>query len=263
MTAEGAIEIAKKLLASEAKFKDLESTLNLKNPDGLDFLLSDRYPTEDEDFVFRYRNARIALISYLQQTDASHIQVEDPRLRQFIQSLADSAVNRLEQEGEFEGLSVNEQEQLFNDRFYDWISGREFVEDFQRVRPLLILSDIPGPLRHLIHQARMCFGFRQYDAVVVLSRMIIEVSITDVGLRSGVIAPSQDLYADYPPKDRRDAVLSPGSPAWKCFKALYRECSEIIHGAGDEVDKGGALRLLKEAMELAEQVYVVNHRRLT
>jgi hypothetical protein len=139
---------------------------------------------------------------------------------------------------------------------YSWFSDREYVLGLFRSGAVVIRCRVPFELRSLVEEARQCYAFQQYHAVISLCRTILETAVTDIGVRLRLIPKSaltrRDFYKQYPPWERIDAVAS--EPLRTQMHNFYDIASAVIHGR-ETTPTVSALGALKSTLTMVEQLY--------
>lgn len=114
--------------------------------------------------------------------------IGDPRVRAIIDRVrngepypAETLASSIEAKFGVRLLTFDEFEidQIGSDSLYSWISHVEYVEGMLETSPLVADVRLPSDLVGLVSEARQCFAFQQYTAVVALCRTILEGATRD------------------------------------------------------------------------------------
>ena len=149
----------------------------------------------------------------------------------------------------FGELSDAEVEELGLDLFYSWYSHHEYVRALDDLRPLILQCDASPTVKRLVGKAKQCYAFQQYDATVVMCRVLLEASAHDIGGRLGLAR--RKVGSDW--KRVCDEVLS-GSESLERSKNIYNRFSKVAH-AEREATFQEALNAFHETLSALEELY--------
>ncbi|MBP6603768.1 MAG: hypothetical protein KA250_18280 [Verrucomicrobiales bacterium] len=141
-------------------------------------------------------------------------------------------------------------------------SPEEQYFSYHRTASIVSLAEVPRRIHELLKEARICYAIGQSNAVMALGRMILEYTITDIGVRIGRFPEPDslsDFYRAYPPHERADKILGTGGPRRDRFRRLYDIGSKTIHSSRDS---GGnvPLEFLEEVIAFVNNEYAINLR---
>ncbi len=145
---------------------------------------------------------------------------------------------------------------------YSWFGPYGYAEDLIEIGVLISPIDIPSSVRSYVSEARRCYAFQSNNAVYALCRTILETAMRDIGARVGKIKQTgsdRDFYKEYPPR-RLINSTSYGALRFKLHD-IYSELSSLIHGY-KTIDRKTAAKTLKETLELVQELYEKNEKRI-
>ena len=193
--------------------------------------------------------------------------VKNPEVRAVLHRLSEKIDSEVEKELQNDDFEFDSEDE-WNDDAWDFVFSqggpKEQYLNYLRISPILTSTDVPTRIVELMEEARSCFANGRMIAVIALGRMILEVAITDIGERKGLISREQSLkdsYRFYPPPPSKvaDKLLGKkGSPRREKFRKLYDEGSAEIHsksGAGV-----GPLNYITRVVEFVNNEYAINLR---
>lgn len=156
-------------------------------------------------------------------------------------------------------LTDAEIDELGSDYFYSWFSGREYIRNLYGLGTLIVAADIPKRNRVLLQEARQCYAFEQYHAVLALCRAFIEATARDICEQLGLIGTDEDKPIS--PKERGFSPLageiSQGELRRRVNSLYYGRASPVVHGA-KSVTQADARKAIKDTLSLAEDLYRAN-----
>jgi len=174
---------------------------------------------------------------------------------------ADSVIQSLEQitktKLDLEARDWNELYEIASNELFSWFGPTEYIERLIEIGALVLGIATPKELESIVDEARRrCYAFQQYIAVYSLCRTILESSMRDICLRTGMIQKIEDtkkFYDEYPPKTLIWLVSNSDSELIKKIKQLYYErLSVIVHGIKLS-DSNGVQSAFRETMMMVVQ----------
>lgn len=159
----------------------------------------------------------------------------------------------------FYELSDDEAQDIGSDLFYSWISHYEYVRDMFKVNTLILRTKIPAGLRKYILEARNCFAFKQFNAVISMCRTIIEAAAKDLCEKKGFFKPHGDNVIEINPEVFNQLIraVSKGRLKRRAVRIYYREACPVVHG-DRSVNSDEALRILRDTTEVVQELYSSN-----
>ena len=139
--------------------------------------------------------------------------------------------------------------EAWDDLLYSWYGPYEYVRGLAELRPLISEWDASPIVKRLVGKARQCYAFRQYDATIVMCRVLLEASAHDIGGRLGL--PRRKVGSDW--KRLCDEILS-GSELLEPSKKIYDRFSKVAH-AEREATSQEALNAFHETLSALEELY--------
>ena len=194
------------------------------------------------------------------------IQVHDQSARTLLLKVSqeipletDTLINLIEQKSdepvEFEALDDDEINDLGEDLFYSWINHWDYVQDLYRIGSLIVAYSVPEALQVYVEEVRKCYALQQYNAVVALSRTILEAAIRHTCERRGLIQKQGKRVSDidaYRPAELIRKV-STGAQRQR-IQDLYTRTSTLIHGQ-NLARSDDALSTLKDTLRVVNELY--------
>jgi hypothetical protein len=170
--------------------------------------------------------------------DLDVIQVYDSVTREVLERLrhgkpyvahavAESLETRLEDGAVLTRFSESELDELGHELLYSWVSHFEYAEALLDTASLLVDVHLPADLVRYVSEARQCFAFQQYNAVVSLCRTIMESAARDANRRRGR-APTKVTEISRGEAKRRVLEAAPRHINQE-VRDLYEDTSELIH----------------------------------
>jgi len=156
----------------------------------------------------------------------------------------------------FYELTDDEAQDIGSDLLYSWISHYEYVRDMFKVNTLILLTKIPENLRKYMLEARNCFAFQQYNAVISMCRTIIEAAAKDLCEKKGFFKPHGDKVIEINPEvfNQLIKVVSKGKLRRQAVRIYYREACPVVHG-DRSVNAEEALQVLQETTGVVQELY--------
>lgn len=156
---------------------------------------------------------------------------------------------------ELEDLDDDEIDELGSKLFYSWISHYEYVRSLYQVGSLIVGFRVPEVLQAYVREVRESYALQQYNAVVALSRTILEAAIRHTCERRGLIQKSGQSVLDLEAYRPAELIRKVSSGAQRQrIQDLYARTSTLIHGqtlaTADE-----ALSTLKETLRVVHELY--------
>lgn len=181
----------------------------------------------------------------------------------FMELNAKEALDTLQNE-DYEARDPNE---LHDGAAWDFIyklgAPADQYLNYLRTSSVVAAAEIPERIRELLEEARICFAVGQGNAVIALGRMILEFTITDIGVRIGRFPEPdslQDFYRAYPPYERADTILGSRGPRRETYRRLYDAGSETIHSSR-ESSGNPPLQFLEDVIAFVNNEYAINLRK--
>lgn len=134
--------------------------------------------------------------------------------------------------------------------------------NYVRTASIVSHAELPKRIHELLEEAKICFAIGQSNAVMALGRMILEYTITDIGVRIGRLPEPdsiKDFYKNYPPYERADTILGTAGPRRDRFRKLYDAGSKAIHSSRDS-GENVPLVFLTEVIAFVNNEYAINLR---
>ena len=194
--------------------------------------------------------------------DEDVVSIQDASAREVLRQISDGegleADNIVKAWGEVTGdsslaafgeLDEVETEDLGWDLFYSWYSHHEYVRALDELRPLILRCDASPTVKRLVGKARQCYAFQQYDAAIVMCRVLLEASAHDIG--GQLRLPRRKVGSDW--KRLCDEILS-GSELLGPSKNMYDRFSKVAH-AEREATSQEALSAFHDTLSALEEVY--------
>ena len=147
------------------------------------------------------------------------------------------------------------------DSFHGWHGTAGYLEGIIAARPMITTVGLPKAIAKIIGEIRMCYGFGQMIATEALCRTLLEVALTDVCVRLGVLTPhdvaSDYFFSDFPPRERIARTLQ--GEARREASVVYGALSRVIHGSAAPGDTRAVIR---QTFGLVERLYAQNESKL-
>jgi len=156
----------------------------------------------------------------------------------------------------FDEVSDEEVWDLGHQLLYSWISHYEYVRNIFKVNTVILTTTIPSTLRVFIDEARNCFAFQQYNAVISLCRTILEAAAKDLCERKGLFEKAGDKIVEINPKIFNQLIkaVATGSLKRRTVKLYFRDACPVVHG-DRLVDGDEALHVLRETTSVVQELY--------
>lgn len=159
---------------------------------------------------------------------------------------------------DIEMLDENEIDKLGKEQFYSWFSHYEYIQGLMDIGSLIVGIKVPPLLKEVVHEAKQCYAFQQYRAVLVLCRSILEISVKHICCRKNLF-PSNRIDDFNLGKELRDAVTNNDENLRIKLKEMYREASFVIHGSKEKEIKSQDVKIfLSETMCLVQDLFLHN-----
>jgi hypothetical protein len=195
--------------------------------------------------------------------------VEDDEARATLKAIttadglpADEVIGRLlgppERQGALVDLDEHQLQELGEKLFYSWFSHHEYVAGLAELRPMVLRVKTSDAITRLVHQARDCYAFQQYDAAYGLCRIVIEASVRDICVRKQLLPdadPNVALFEKYRWKDLRRKVSS--GALEERLRVLYADLSVLVHGR-KSVTGAEARLAFEQTLAIVEDLYAAN-----
>lgn len=172
---------------------------------------------------------------------------------------SDHILEQLSEEREDEAfyytLSDDEISDLGSDLLYSWISHYEYVRDIFKVNSLILQTTIPSEVATYVREARDCFAFQQYNAVVSMCRTILEAAAKDLCEKQGFFAPPGKNN----PRvfNQLISAVCKGALKRRAVGIYYSDGCPVVHG-DRAIDAGEALRVVRETLDVVQNLYFVH-----
>ena len=148
------------------------------------------------------------------------------------------------------------------DLLWGSIGPADYATNLAMVNVLVAPFQIPWELQQFLREARECYAIGHHAAVQSLSRTILEAAVNDVAVRSGRMpreAVEQDMFREYPPRERIRLVSGPHFPQ---IYQHYRDLCKVVHGLSTSaVD--GPLGSLTKTIGYVQHIYEINKQQIT
>ncbi len=160
--------------------------------------------------------------------------------------------------GNIEDLTDEEIDELGSRLFYSWISHYEYIRNLFKINTLIIGVKIPENLITYVTEARNCFSFEQYNAVIALSRAIIEAAAKDICFRLNYLDSDGSALISIDPTvfNQILRLIASGPFKRKVTKLYYRACP-VVHG-DRIVSDSEAARVFRLTIEIVQDLYLKN-----
>ena len=139
--------------------------------------------------------------------------------------------------------------EAWDDLLYSWYGPYEYVRGLAELRPLISEWDASPTVKRLVGKARQCYAFQQYDATIVMCRVLLEASAHDIGGRLGL--PRRKVGSDW--KHLCKKILSK-SELLDRLTNVYDRFSKVAH-AEREATPQEALSAFHETLSALEELY--------
>lgn len=194
-------------------------------------------------------------------------EIRDESLRSIAQRIYDKKIGISESVVSDEDVSFGWAHDDSMDLINEIINDRTPLDLLRTERGLPRLSNtplIPDRARGLFNEARECVLLDKGNAAIALGRMLLEFTITDIGIRIGQLPDRKTLeqsYADYPPHKQANRILGTGTPRRTRFWEMYNEGSSVIHSSCDASIAGAGLYLAR-VCKFVEDEYSIHRNQL-
>ena len=211
--------------------------------------------------VIEFSDARKKLLAF--SADLDVIQLHDDVAREVLerlrhgkpyvaQTIAQSLQERLGEDANLTQFSQTELDELGSDWLSTWFSHYEYAEALLDTASLLVDVHVPQDLARYVGEARSCFAFQQYNAVVSLCRTIMESAARDAERRRGRSSEKVTPIARGEAK-RRVLEAAPRHLAQE-VRNLYEYTSELIH-ARKTASRPEARDILERTLRAVSKFY--------
>jgi hypothetical protein len=151
-------------------------------------------------------------------------------------------------------LDFDEIEEL-RDVLYSWFSHYEYVRGLYAIGALVVGITVPEHLWSYVSEARNCYAFQQYNAVLSLCRTILEAAVRDHCGRKGHFKKFQGNVTDFDSYKPRELIRRASSGFLReKINDLYTETSNVIHGR-KVIDRETAKATFRETMWTVHRLY--------
>jgi hypothetical protein len=193
------------------------------------------------------------------RAEASAIPVEDPEVKSILQTLNPNSIQTFYSDdiisvietylgASFQELTDYEIDELGSKLLYTWISHHEYVSDLFKISTLIIRKDAPKHLSIYIKEAKNCYAFQQYNAVLTLSRTILEAAAKDLCF---AINP----FLSKPKKfNKAISTVSSEEEIKERANRLYGDTSDVVHGK-KVVTKQEAATVFTKTIAIIQELY--------
>lgn len=174
----------------------------------------------------------------------------------------ESVSEEQEDEAFFYTLSDDEISDLGSDLLYSWISHHEYVRDIFKVNSLILQTAIPKALAMYVREARDCFAFQQYNAVVSMCRTILEAAAKDLCEKQDLFVPHGENLISINPKifNQMISAVCRGDLKRRAVVIYYSDACPVVHG-DRSINADEALRVLKKTLNVVQELYNLHERR--
>lgn len=141
------------------------------------------------------------------------------------------------------------------EEFYSFFNPYDYYKRLVDGGIVVTPVDIPGDIRILLDEARSCYGFKHFNAMTALCRSAIEMTLRDIGIKTGKVSEIRDtlvFYQEYPPSKLIHLVTK--GDLQRKTKLIYGKLSEAIHGF-KIVDADEAKNDLNRTLKIVSSLY--------
>ena len=218
------------------------------------------------DLILDFRTKKISVLKKL--SDLGVVEGINEKTKDILDRVqrkfpTDSIIEQIEAASEesfsFYELSDDEAQNIGSDLLYSWISHYEYVRDMFKVNTLILRTIIPAELRKYVLEARNCFAFQQYNAVISMCRTIIEAAAKGLCEKKGFFKPHGEKVIEINPNVFNQLIraISKGRLKRRAVRIYYREACPVVHG-DRLVNSDEALRVLRDTTEVVQELYSSN-----
>lgn len=211
--------------------------------------------------VIEFSDARKKLLAL--SADLDVIQLHDDVARQVLERLrhgkpyvagniAQSLQQGLGEDANLAQFNQDELDELGTDWLLTWFSHYEYAEDLLDTASLLVDVHVPQDLARYVGEARSCFAFQQYNAVVSLCRTIMESAARDAERRRG--RTSETVTPIARGEARRRVLEAAPRHLSQEVGDLYNYTSELIH-ARKTASRSEARDVLSRTLRAVSKFY--------
>ena len=222
------------------------------------------------NYLAEFRDKKLKVLKGLSQygiIDDIDTDVKEILLRAQREFPSDHILKQLYEEADDEAffytLSETEISDLGSDLFYSWISHYEYVRDIFKVNSLILKTTAPKELSTYVREARDCFAFQQYNAVVSMCRTILEAAAKDLCEKEGFFVPHGENVISVNPKvfNQLIGVVSKGGLKRRAVGIYYSDACPVVHG-DRSINANEALRVLKQTLNVVQELYTLHETRM-
>lgn len=162
----------------------------------------------------------------------------------------------------FYNLSEEEIDELCSDLFYSWISHYDYARGIFKVNALILQTTIPKELAKYVREARNCFAFQQYNAVVSMCRTILEAAAKDLCEKQGFFTIDKNVISINPRIFNQliNAVCR-GDLKQRAVRIYYSDGCPVVHG-DRSITADEALRVLRATLDVTQELYSLYESRM-
>lgn len=128
-------------------------------------------------------------------------------------------------------LDDSEIECLSHDLFHSRYSHYDYVEGLDQIGSLIASDDIPKEIGSFVDEAKQCYAFQRYIAVVSLCRTLVEAVARDICIKKELFRKRGDnvvAWEQYRWSDLRNLVAS--GELNNRLRNHYGDMSSLVHG---------------------------------
>jgi hypothetical protein len=153
-------------------------------------------------------------------------------------------------------LTEEELEQFGSKLLYNWISHHDYVQDLFKINTLIIGAEVPTNLQVYINEAKKCYAFQQYNAVLSLCRTILETAAKDLKIKIDnlTINGAEIIAIDPSVFNQLIGAVASGSLKKRAVKIYYKEACPVMHG-DNIVNQNDAAKVFHDTIVLIEELY--------
>jgi hypothetical protein len=159
----------------------------------------------------------------------------------------------------FDELTDAEIDDLGSEYFYSWFSHYEYIRNLYGLGTLIVTASIPERVRAYLAEARQCYAFQQFHAVLALCRAFIEATARDICEQRGLIGADDTAVININERKFNPLISAIAkTPLRKRANSLYYGlASPVVHGARS-VSEADAREAIEETLRLVEDLYREN-----
>jgi len=215
--------------------------------------------------IKQFRELRVRISARLAASSA--VKIANDEAKAVLQGIdagqrfhADDVISVLEEHagdlGCLQDLTEKEIDEFGRRLFYNWISHHDYIQDIFKISTLIVGVELPGHLKTYLMEAKNCYAFQQYNAVLALSRTILEASAKDLCFRlkyldengAAIIAIDPTVF------NQLIGAVASGVLKGRATRIYYRDACPVVHG-DRVVTQHEAARIFKETVELIQELY--------